>query len=160
LIIFKSKYNSWCIKNNFESKLPKAVKSRKDAKTAEDRSKQSSLDPHLEEQQKEIFVPYSDSLFREAAIEWLIATDQVIFNLFYLSFLISDFKMQPLQALEHPSFHKMIDVAARATKGVEIPNRKASRKHIIELFKKNLDNLRLKITVRFSLVLVPYYSNI
>ena len=56
------------MKNNFESKLPKAVKSWKDAKAAEDRSKQSSLDPHLEEQRKEIFIPYSDSLFREAAI--------------------------------------------------------------------------------------------
>jgi hypothetical protein len=70
-------------KNTFKSKLPKAVKSRKNAKAAaEDRSKQSSLDPHLEERHKETFVPYSDSLFREAAIEWLIATDQVSFGLF------------------------------------------------------------------------------
>jgi len=84
LIIFKFKYNAWCNKNNFESKLPKAVKSRKDAKAAEDRSKQSSLDPHLKEQRKETFVPYSDSIFRDAAIEWLIATDQVIFNFFDL----------------------------------------------------------------------------
>jgi hypothetical protein len=52
-----------------------------------------------------------------------------------------------VQALDHPSFKKMIDVAARTTKGVKIPNRKATRKHIIELFKKNLDNLRIKITV-------------
>ncbi|KAF8957688.1 hypothetical protein BDZ97DRAFT_1669493 [Flammula alnicola] len=129
-----TKYITWCDKNNFESKLPKAVKARKDAKEAEDRSKQSSLDPHLEERPpKETFVPYSDSLFREAAIEWLIATDQ------------------PIQALEHPSFQKMIDIAARGTKGVKIPNRKATRKHIINLFKKNLDNLRIKITVRFQL---------
>lgn len=48
---------------------------------AEDVSKQSSLDPHLEERPKETFIPYSDPLFREAAIEWLIATDQVIFYL-------------------------------------------------------------------------------
>jgi hypothetical protein len=85
-LFFKSKYNAWCIKNNFESKLPKVVKSRKDAKAAEDRSKQSSLDTHLEEQCKETFVPYSDSLFREAAIEWLVATDQVIFYLFISHF--------------------------------------------------------------------------
>ena len=155
LIIFKSKYNTWCIKNDFESKLPKVVKSRKDAKAAEDCSKQSSLDPHLEERCKETFVPYSDSLFREAAIEWLIATDQVFFlNFLNILFSISDFKMQPLQAFDHPSFHKMIDVAARATKGINIPNRKASRKHIIALFKKNLDNLHLKLTVRLSLVLL------
>jgi hypothetical protein len=47
----KSKYNSWCDKNNFKSRLPEAVKSQKDAKAAEDCSKQSSLNPHLEEQE-------------------------------------------------------------------------------------------------------------
>jgi hypothetical protein len=41
----------------------------------------------------------------------------------------------------------MIDIAARATKGVKIPNCKATRKHIINLFKKNLDELHIKITV-------------
>jgi hypothetical protein len=60
---------------------------------AEDHSKpeQSSLDPHLQERpgHKETFDLYSDSLFREAAIEWLIATDQVIFNLVDRSFSIS-----------------------------------------------------------------------
>ena len=84
ILQFKSKYNVWCNKNDFESKLPKAIKTRKDAKAAEDRSKQSSLDPHLEERRKETFVPYSDSLFREAAIEWLVATDQVFCSLSHL----------------------------------------------------------------------------
>jgi hypothetical protein len=56
-------------------------------------------------------------------------------------------KMQPIQAFDHPSFKNMIDVAARATKGVNIPGRKVTRKHVIELFKKNLHNLRLKIMV-------------
>lgn len=65
--------------------------------------------------------------------------------------------MQPLQAFDHASFHKMIDIAARATKGINIPNRKASRKHIIELFKKNLDNLRLKLTVSLIGLLLQYY---
>lgn len=78
--LFKALYVSWCKKNNFESKLPKAVKARKAAKEAEDCSKQSLLDPHLEEQPpRKTFVPYSDSLFWEAAIEWLISTDQVSF---------------------------------------------------------------------------------
>ena len=36
---------------------------------------QTSLDPHLEEQNAT--VPYSDALFRDAALEWLIQTDQV-----------------------------------------------------------------------------------
>ena len=103
MITFKIKYDAWCIKNDFESKLPKVVKSRKDAKAAEDCSKQSSLDPHLEERRKETFVPYSDSLFREAAIEWLIATDQVIFNIIELSYLISDFKSSCFKLLStHP----------------------------------------------------------
>jgi hypothetical protein len=29
--------------------------------------------------------------------------------------------MKPIQALEHPKFKEMIDVASRATKGVKIP---------------------------------------
>jgi len=70
--IHLSKYNVWCNRNDFDSKLPKAVKARKDARAAEDRSKQSSLDPHLEERRRETFVSYSDTVFREAAIEWLI----------------------------------------------------------------------------------------
>ena len=36
---------------------------------------QASLNPHLRE--KETVVKYTDGLFREAALEWLIATDQV-----------------------------------------------------------------------------------
>ena len=36
---------------------------------------QTSLDPHLEEQ--DVVVPYSDALFQDAALQWLIETDQV-----------------------------------------------------------------------------------
>lgn len=54
------------------------MKARRDQLLAENREKQSSLDPHLKEQEaKERVVPFSEELFREAAIEWLIATDQV-----------------------------------------------------------------------------------
>ena len=71
-------YNTWCKKEGFESKLPKAVRARKDADKAKDRAKQQSLDPHLVERtQDEYIPPYSDSLMQEVAIEWLIATDQV-----------------------------------------------------------------------------------
>lgn len=55
--------------------------------------------------------------------------------------------MQPIQALDHPSFKKMVDIAAHAMKGIKIPGRKATRKHIIELFKQNLDSLQIKISV-------------
>ena len=39
---------------------------------------QSRLDPHLREMpQKEAIIPYSDERFCDAAIEWLVSTDQV-----------------------------------------------------------------------------------
>ena len=59
--------------------LPKdAEKCRKDA-LAND---QSRLDPHLREKpQREVIIPYSDERFRDAAIEWLVSTDQVHNNI-------------------------------------------------------------------------------
>ena len=50
-------------------------------------------------------------------------------------------------ALNHPSFKNMIDIAARATHGVKIPGHKATRAHIISLFKQNLSNLRDRLKV-------------
>ena len=39
---------------------------------------QSHLDPHLlEKPQREVIIPYSDERFHDAAIEWLVSTDQV-----------------------------------------------------------------------------------
>ena len=58
--------------------LPKA------AKAAKEKQQQTLLDGHLKEIPKsEPVKPYSDSGFREAAIEWLIATDQVRNPCFY-----------------------------------------------------------------------------
>ena len=52
--------------------------SRKEAEDAAKDGAQTTLDPHLQERPpKETFVAYSDALFREAAIEWLVSTDQV-----------------------------------------------------------------------------------
>ena len=43
--------------------------------------KQLCLDPHLREKpQKERVIPYDDDLFRDAAIELLVSTDQVCCN--------------------------------------------------------------------------------
>jgi hypothetical protein len=54
--------------------LPKdAEKRRNDA--ASEKESQSRLDPHLRE--KERVIPYNDDMFRDAAIEWLVSTDQV-----------------------------------------------------------------------------------
>jgi hypothetical protein len=55
--------------------LPKDAKQRRKEAEAD---KQQRIDPHLVEiPQKERVVPYSDNLFRDAAIEWLVSTDQV-----------------------------------------------------------------------------------
>ena len=61
--------------NGFLSMLPKdAEKHRKDV-LAND---QSCLDLHLQEKpQREVIIPYSNEHFRDAAIEWLVSTDQV-----------------------------------------------------------------------------------
>ena len=43
--------------------------------------KQSCLDLHLREKpQKERVIPYNDDLFHDAAIEWLVSTNQVSKN--------------------------------------------------------------------------------
>jgi hypothetical protein len=135
------------MKNDFETKLPKVLKARREQKLAEDRLKQTSIDPHLEERvPKERVIPYSDGSFRQTALEWLIETDQVRFRLTVVSSFIHHIN-QPIQALEHPKFKEMISVAARATHGVTIPNRKATRNYIMDLFQKNLTNLRSTLTV-------------
>jgi hypothetical protein len=73
-------YRAWCKKNNFESKLEEDVLARKKAATDAEEAKaklhQKTLDPHLHDKSERV-VPYSDSAFRDAALEWLIATNQV-----------------------------------------------------------------------------------
>ncbi|KAJ3818135.1 hypothetical protein F5880DRAFT_1491866 [Lentinula raphanica] len=119
-------YRLWCDKTRFTSMLPKDVSARKASiKQAADKQKQSMLDAHLEQKTGiKYTVPYSSTLFCEAAVEWLVRTDQ------------------PIDALEHPSFHHMIEIASRApSAGIEIPNRKATRAYIITQFKKSLTDL-------------------
>lgn len=63
--------------------LPKDTKLAKDVRNAinADRLQQKTLDDDLQllPEQQRIKV-YSDRAFREAAIEWLVATDQVYMN--------------------------------------------------------------------------------
>ncbi|TFY77607.1 hypothetical protein EWM64_g6405 [Hericium alpestre] len=116
-------YCTWATKNKFKSRLPGDIRERK-ARITET---QTQLDPHLQNiPPTERVTPYSDKLFRKAAIEWLIATDQ------------------PLSALEHPAFIHMVNIAARATNGVKVPGRKVTRDEIIRLFKVQMDSLRQK----------------
>ena len=64
--------------------------------------------------------------------------------------------LQPVQALEHPAFKNMIGIAAHATNGVVILNRKVTRYEIMNLFKKNLSNLHERLNV--SVILHGMYS--
>jgi hypothetical protein len=71
-------YHKWAKKNQFTSKLPNDVRERKKA-TKEKTASQLTLDPYLWDcPVKEKVIPWTDTLFQEAAIEWLITTDQVI----------------------------------------------------------------------------------
>ncbi|KAJ7176397.1 hypothetical protein C8R43DRAFT_827557, partial [Mycena crocata] len=125
-------YHQWCEKTGFESRLEADIAARKlaaaEAEDEKERLHQATLDPHLRNR-PERPAPYSDELFREAAVEWLIATDQ------------------PIRALTHPKFKKMIDIAARATKGVTIPGRNSTRREIMNLFHAQMDKLRIRLSV-------------
>jgi hypothetical protein len=55
--------------------------------------------------------------------------------------------LQPIQALEHRTFKKMIDIAARATNGVTVPSRKVTRQEIIDMFKTQMTNLKERLNV-------------
>ena len=115
--------------------------------------RQGQLDSHLQEMpRKERVIPYTDALFREAAIEWLVATDQVTISYFVhrlTSSILIRFCVQPIQALEHPAFQKMVGIAARATNGIIIPNRKATRQEIMNMFKNQLIHLKKRLNVSF-----------
>lgn len=59
----------------------------------------------------------------------------------------------------------MIAIAARATDGVHIPNRKATRREIIDMFKQNLSNLKTRLNVRLyylfiQLLLICFQSEV
>ncbi|KAF7346742.1 putative AC transposase [Mycena sanguinolenta] len=123
-------YHAWCKQTDFESKLDEDVKARQQAQRAEELKKkvlkQQSLDPHLREKPARP-VPYTDELFLDAAIQWLIATDQ------------------PIDALTHPKFKEMINIAARATEGINLPTRAQTRNAIIKLFHDEMNKLKIRL---------------
>ncbi|KAG2085776.1 uncharacterized protein F5147DRAFT_588786 [Suillus discolor] len=124
-------YRQWCKTNNFELMLPQDIKERKTV-VAIANVQQTSLDGHLQEKPStDIVVPYTNTIFREAAIGWLISTSQ------------------PIQAIDHLAFQKMIAVAAHAMSGVVLPNRNATRGEIMNLFKKQMTKLKECLNVSF-----------
>lgn len=91
------------------NKLPKFVKQQKElVKTQAAEGKQTSITDHFgKADPKEVMIPYLDELFKQAASEWLIATDQVCRITSVLLFLLIYMEIyQPIQALEHQNFKK------------------------------------------------------
>jgi hypothetical protein len=54
---------------------------------------------------------------------------------------------QPIQALEHPKFKELINVASSARNGVKIPGRKATRNQIMHMLKDHLTRLKSQFKV-------------
>ncbi|KAI0828580.1 hypothetical protein BC628DRAFT_1305830, partial [Trametes gibbosa] len=67
-------YYTWAKANHFESMLPKDTLTRCEKHKLQE---QTRLNAHLvEKPQPERIIKYTDAIYREAAIEWLLATDQ------------------------------------------------------------------------------------
>jgi trans-aconitate methyltransferase len=134
--------------------LPEDTKSRK--AQINEKLQQTQVNDHFAKAQPENKPePYSDELFKEAALQWLVETDQVCIALPFFADVQSDSSytnyLQPIRAFEHPSFKTMIAIASRAARGVAIPNRKQTRAQIIALFKKQMKALRKRLTVGSSI---------
>ena len=91
-------------------------------------------------------VPYSDAGFREAAIQWLVQTDQV--KRFYILLLeliccAHDSQFRP----SNIPFQNMVQIASHATCEIKIPNRKQTRAEIILLFKEQMNRLKERLNV-------------
>lgn len=100
-------------------------------------------------------IPYSDTLFQDAAVQWLIQTDQVSNKQINLQvFTNLRLVLQPIQAFEHPAFRNMIQIAGRSTpsREVKIPNRQQTRANIISLFKEQMLKLKERLNVSHSAV--------
>ena len=52
-----------------------------------------------------------------------------------------------MAAFEHHTYQRMIHIASRATRGVQIPNRKQTRVEIIMLFKAQMNKLKERLNV-------------
>jgi hypothetical protein len=60
--------------------------------------------------------------------------------------------LQPIQALKHPKFKELIDIASHAKNGVKIPGQKATQGEIKHLFKEHLTSLKAQFNVSVHLV--------
>ena len=109
---------------------------------------QTSLDSHLEEiPAKKHIIPYSDALFWQVAVEWLISTDQVCNKPSHSCFCLKYTSFKPIDALSYPKFHEMIDVASHAPDGVNIPGCKQTQNEILGMFKTHLKKLHQHLNI-------------
>jgi len=75
LLSLKGIYLDWAKKNQFQSMLPKDAQRHCDTAVAD---YQTHLNPHLKELPiKEHVTLYTDEVFLNVTIEWLVLTDQV-----------------------------------------------------------------------------------
>lgn len=54
--------------------------------------------------------------------------------------------------MEHPTFKKMIDIAARAQDGVEIPLRKVAHEELLDMFRQRMSNLKATLNVSIPIL--------
>ena len=74
---FQVMFCEWAKTNDFDSRLPKDAEARRKALKIIS-EQQKTLDSHLKDMPKnERVIAYSELTFKRAAVEWLIATDQV-----------------------------------------------------------------------------------
>ena len=84
----QTEYEKWAKSAGFVSMLPKDSAARKEAE-ATTKLQQSRVDQHFEPMKPgDKPIPYSESAFREAALQWLVETDQVCDNNIYTYFLL------------------------------------------------------------------------
>ncbi|KAF8154640.1 hypothetical protein B0H34DRAFT_852330 [Crassisporium funariophilum] len=132
-------YRKWAKAEKFDSMLPNNTTKRRKS-IADQLLQQTSDDNHFKPATaEEKPIPYSDKIFKEAAIEWLIETNQ------------------PIQAFKHPKFQKMVSIAARSTRGVKFPLRKQTRQEIIKQFKEQMKALKERLNVSSILLLFSHY---
>ncbi|KAH8826162.1 hypothetical protein DL96DRAFT_1805468, partial [Flagelloscypha sp. PMI_526] len=124
----QGEYNKWAKSNDFKSMLPKA-RAKKKVESAKEA--QTSLDAHVKSVPTSTYIKYTDAAFKDAAVSWLVETNQ------------------PVAALQHPKFQDMIHLASRAKEGVVIPSLKETRQAIINMFKHQMKDLRDYLAVSY-----------
>ena len=126
--------------------LPEDTRQRKEAALDYSmQSQQTVLSDHFNVLDEPI-IPYSNRAFKVAAIDWLIDANQV-HSFPLLSPNSNHESLQPIQTFKNPKFKAMLNMAARATKGIIVPTPRKTRGHVILSFKQKMYLLRDRLKV-------------